>query len=321
VSAPVRLDGRIVGVVSVAKPSQSINLFLDMARPKIVLAALLAAVGVVLAGWLTSLWLSTPIQRLLSHARAVRDGASPPLPDLGGSEVRELGLAFEEMRRAVEGRHYVEQYVHAMTHELKSPLTAIQAASEILSEDPPPEVRQRFVRNIGTESVRMRETVDRLLELSSLEGRSGLANLAHVDLGTVVRLLLEALSGLAEARGVSLRKAGETSCRGEEFLLERALRNLLANALDFAPEGSEIRVDLRTENGHSVVDVSDRGPGVPDYARSKVFERFYSLPRPNGGRKSSGLGLPFVREVARLHGGSAELLDRDGGGTIARLVI
>lgn len=321
VSAPVRLDGRIVGVVAVAKPSQSINLFLDMARPKIVLAALLAAVGVVLAGWLTSLWLSTPIQRLLSHARAVRDGASPPLPDLGGSEVRELGLAFEEMRRAVEGRHYVEQYVHAMTHELKSPLTAIQAASEILSEDPPAEVRQRFVRNIGTESVRMRETVDRLLELSSLEGRARLSSLAQVDLGSVVRILVEALSGIAEARGVSLLMDGEASCRGEEFLLERALRNLLANALDFAPEGSEIRVDLRTENGHAVVEVSDRGPGVPDYARTKVFERFYSLPRPGGGRKSSGLGLPFVREVARLHGGFAELRDREGGGTIARLVI
>ena len=137
----------------------------------------------------------------------------------------------------------------------------------------------------------------------------------------MARLLVEALSGLAESRGVSLRLAGEASCRGEEFLLERALRNLLANALDFAPEGSEIRVDLRTENGHAVVEVSDRGPGVPDYARSKVFERFYSLPRPNGGRKSSGLGLPFVREVARLHGGSAELRDREGGGTISRLVI
>jgi len=321
VAAPVRRDGRVVGVVAVAKPSQSINLFLDMARPKIVLAALLAAVGVVLAGWLTSLWLSTPIQRLLSHARAVRDGASPPLPDLGGSEVRELGLAFEEMRRAVEGRHYVEQYVHALTHELKSPLTAIQAASEILAEDPPPEVRERFVRNIGTESVRMRETVDRLLELSSLEGRAGLANVAQVDLASVARVLVDALSGLAEARGIALRLRGEAVCRGEEFLLERALRNLLANALDFAPEGSEIAVELRMAEGRAVVEVSDRGPGVPDYARGKVFERFYSLPRPDGGRKSSGLGLPFVREVARLHGGTAELVPREGGGTTARLAV
>lgn len=321
VAAPVRLGGRVVGVVAVAKPSQSINLFLDMARPKIVLAALLAAVGVVLAGWLTSLWLSVPIQRLLSHARAVRDGASPPLPNLGGSEVRELGLAFEEMRRAVEGRHYVEQYVHAMTHELKSPLTAIQAAAEILAEEPPPEVRERFVRNIGTESVRMRETVDRLLELSGLEGRSELSGMAQIDLAEAARAQIEALSGLAEARGIALRLRGQATCRGEGFLLERALRNLLANALDFAPEGSEIDVDLRVHEGRAVVEVSDRGPGVPDFARDKVFDRFYSLPRPDGGRKSSGLGLPFVREVARLHGGSAELRDRPGGGTVARLVV
>ncbi len=319
VAAPVRIGGRVAGVVAVAKPSQSINMFLDMARPKIVLAALLAALGMVVAGWLTSLWLVRPIQNLLAHARAVRDGSSAPLPDLGASEVRELGKAFEEMRRAVEGRHYVEQYVHALTHELKSPLTAIQAASEILSEDPPPEVRDRFVRNIGTESVRMRGTVDRLLELSSLEGRSDLSSRAPVDLARTAESLVEALEGTAASRGIALRSEGEASCLGEEFLLERALRNLLDNAIEFSPDGGEVGILLREEGGRAVVEVSDRGPGVPDFARDKVFDRFYSLPRPGGGPKSSGLGLPFVREVARLHGGVVELVAREGGGTIARM--
>lgn len=319
VAAPIRLDGRIAGVVAVAKPSQSINLFLEMARPKIVLAALLAALGMVVAGWLTSLWLVRPIQRLLAHARAVRDGSTTALPDLGASEVRELGKAFEEMRRAVEGRHYVEQYVHALTHELKSPLTAIQAASEILAEDPPREVRERFVRNIGTESVRMRGTVDRLLELSALEGRSDLSSKARVDLARMVGSLVDALEGTARTRGIALRADGEASCMGEEFLLERALRNLLDNAIDFSPDGGEVEILLREEGGRSVVDVADRGPGIPEFAKDKVFDRFYSLPRPHGGLKSSGLGLPFVREVARLHGGTVELTAREGGGTIARM--
>lgn len=321
VAAPIRMKGRIVGVVAVAKPSQSINLFLETARPKIVIAALLAALGMVIAGWLTSLWLVRPIQRLLAHARSVRDGSSKPLPDLGGSEVEELGRAFEEMRRAVEGRHYVEQYVHALTHELKSPLTAIQAASEILAEDPPPEVRERFVRNIGTESVRMRETVDRLLELSALEGRSDLASKSRVDLGRMAGNLLEALEGTARSRGIAMRAEGQASCMGEEFLLERALRNLLDNAIEFSPDGGEITIQLRGEGARAVVEISDRGPGIPDYARDKVFDRFYSLPRPRGGLKSSGLGLPFVREVARLHGGTVELFGRDGGGTTARLLM
>lgn len=321
VAAPIRRAGRIVGVVSVAKPSQSINLFLEMARPKIVLAALLAALGVVVAGWLTSLWLLRPIQRLSAHARAVRDGASPALPDLGGSEVRELGLAFEEMRRAVEGRHYVEQYVHSLTHELKSPLTAIHAAAEILSEDPPPATRERFLANIQTESVRMRDTVDRLLELSALEGRADLERRAAVDLGTMAREVAEACAGIASARGVRLRVAGQADCRGDAFLLERAVRNLAANAVDFSPEGGEVEIAVSMSGGRAVVEVSDRGPGVPDFARERIFERFYSLPRPDGGRRSSGLGLPFVREIARLHGGDVALEPRQGGGCTARLRI
>jgi two-component system sensor histidine kinase CreC len=67
------------------------------------------------------------------------------------------------------------------------------------------------------------------------------------------------------------------------------------------------------------VRVIDRGPGVPDYARAHVFERFYSLPRPGGGSRSSGLGLPFVAQVAALHGGRVELREREGGGTVAEL--
>jgi len=321
VAAPIWRRGHLAGVVSVAKPSQSINLFLEMARPKIVLAALLAAFGIVVAAWLTSLWLLRPIQRLSVHARAVRDGASPPLPDLGRSEVRELGMAFEEMRRAVEGRHYVEQYVQALTHELKSPLTAIQAASEILSEDPPLETRQRFSHNIQTESVRMRETVDRLLELSSVEGRSVLRESAAVDLGATARALAEAFAGVLRSRHLSIAVSGEAACNGEAFLLERALRNLVANALDFSPDSGEIEIELSQDAHRTVVEVRDRGPGIPDFAQPRIFERFYSLPRPQGGRKSSGLGLPFVREVARLHGGSVELVAREGGGTIARMVL
>lgn len=319
VAAPVRRNGRIVGVVSVAKPSQSINLFLEMARPKIVIAALLAALGIVVAGWLTSLWLVRPIQRLSAHARAVRDGASPALPDLGASEVRELGQAFEEMRRAVEGRHYVEEYVHALTHELKSPLTAIQAASEILADDPPPETRQRFLHNIRTESVRMRDTVERLLELSSLEGRSVLRDAETIDLAAMARSLAEAFASVADPRRVAIRVEGAATCRGEAFLVERAVRNLVANALDFSPDDAAVEIVLAQLESRASIEVSDRGPGIPDFARERVFERFYSLPRPGGGRKSSGLGLPFVREVARLHGGSIALAARDGGGTVARL--
>ena len=80
-----------------------------------------------------------------------------------------------------------------------------------------------------------------------------------------------------------------------------------------------MRGDAARIEGCSRFEVRDRGPGVPDYARERVFERFYSLPRPDGGSRSSGLGLCFVAEVADLHGGRASLDNREGGGAVATL--
>ncbi|MET3930950.1 signal transduction histidine kinase [Lysobacter sp. OAE881] len=91
--------------------------------------------------------------------------------------------------------------------------------------------------------------------------------------------------------------------------------------MDFSPQGGVVEVRLDAEGDRQRVEVRDRGPGIPDYAVERVFERFYSLPRPGNGSRSSGLGLPFVAEVAALHGGESSLVNRDGGGAVAGLVL
>jgi two-component system sensor histidine kinase CreC len=323
VAAPVVRDGTLRGVVVVAKPSSSINVFMALARPKIVVAGVLSGVGVVLAGWLLSIWLTIPIQRLSGYARAVGQGERVPLPPLGASEVRDLGNAFEEMRVALEGRRYVEEYVHALTHELKSPLTAVKAAAEILEDDPPPEVRAKFVANIQRESERLRELVDRLLGLASLESRRTLENPATHDLAVLCAQVRQDLFEAAASRKVSIELAVPAGIlvEGDALLLRQAIGNLVLNAVEFAPSGTMVELVARVEAKRVVVEVSDRGPGVPDWALEKVWDRFWSTPRPGGSVKSSGLGLPFVREVARLHGGQAGISPREGGGLVARLVL
>ena len=97
--------------------------------------------------------------------------------------------------------------------------------------------------------------------------------------------------------------------------------NLIDNAADFSPPGSELEMRVERDGDLLRITVADRGPGVPDYALPRVFERFYSLSRPDGGSRSSGLGLCFVAEVAALHGGSAGLRNREGGGAVATLEI
>jgi len=104
---------------------------------------------------------------------------------------------------------------------------------------------------------------------------------------------------------------------GDRFLVEQALRNLLDNAIDFSPRGGAVAVKLEAGDGYVRVEVRDQGPGIPDFASDRVFERFYSLPRPGSGARSSGLGLCFVREVAHLHRGEAELGNASGGGAVA----
>ncbi len=95
--------------------------------------------------------------------------------------------------------------------------------------------------------------------------------------------------------------------------------NLLENAIAFSPQDSCVCLHAQLRDEHWELAVEDRGSGVPDYAIERVFERFYSLARPQTGQRSSGLGLPFVGEVARLHGGDVTPGNRDGGGAIAML--
>jgi two-component system sensor histidine kinase CreC len=111
----------------------------------------------------------------------------------------------------------------------------------------------------------------------------------------------------------------QATVQGDAYLLRQAVSNLLDNAIAFSPSGGKILLSSSAGKGNIEIRVADQGPGIPDYAQERVFERFYSLARPSTGLRSSGLGLPFVREVARLHGGEAELVSLDGGGALATL--
>jgi len=113
---------------------------------------------------------------------------------------------------------------------------------------------------------------------------------------------------------------------GEYFLLSQAIGNLLDNAIDFTPAGGSITIQAQRFGDSWTLSVANTGSAIPDYAQKRVFERFFSLPRPDTGMKSTGLGLAFVKEVADLHGGSTALqnLISTGGevtGVEARLTI
>lgn len=305
VAAPILVHGETAGVLTVAKPTTNINAFMQREKPRILRLWYLAAALAILLSFLVSLWLTHPIKRLTRYANDVRDGKRAKLPSMGHSELRDMGLALENMREALEGKKYVEQYVQTLTHEIKSPLSAIRGAAELLDEQMPPEKRERFLSNIRTEANRIQDLVDRMLKLSELEARKTLQNVESVSLTALVDTVLESFEPILSRKRLDVvcRLTGDLTVQGDPFLLHQAISNIIQNAIDFSPAGGRIGIAAQVEKGTLSLTVDDEGPGIPGYCRERVFDRFFSLQRPDTGKKSTGLGLNFVKEVATLHGG------------------
>ena len=320
-SAPVRLAGGLSARVEVSRPLRSLNELVWAERVKLSLIALSIAAAMVVLGWWLAARLTHSLERLTVYAQGVRDGRPVVPPASRAREIAALAQAFEEMRDALEGRQHAARYTKALAHEVKAPLTAIRGAAELLAEDMPADRRRVFLANIRGEVARVQRIVERLLELTSVEARKAL------DASEIVgarELLAEAAEGLRSASAAArvalvLEAPDGLRLRAERFLLRQALANLLQNALDFSPAASAVTCTARAERGGVLFTVEDRGPGVPDYALPRVFERFYSLPRPGTAHKSTGIGLALVREIAHLHGGEARLANRPDGGACATL--
>jgi len=326
VAAPIRDGERIIGVLAVAKPSSGVQPYVDRAEAKLRRAAAVLVLVSLTVGWLFSWSLARSINRLAAYARAAAEGQRVVAPKGGGPELRALAQAVETMRDRLEGRDYVERYVHTLTHEMKSPLAAIAGAAELLQGDLPTSQRDRFAGLAASEAGRLQRLVDRLLALATVEQRREPQERRPVPLQRVTEELLASRAPAIARKDLRIdqRIPDNATVLGEPFLLVQAIGNLLDNALEFTPPGGSINLDAEPVGDAWRLSVSNSGSAIPDYARDRLFERFYSLPRPDTGQKSTGLGLAFVREVAQLHGGTISvdnLPNPDGSiaGVIARL--
>lgn len=320
VAAPVLDDGKIIGVLSVGKPNAAMAPVIKRSERRILWAsAILLGIALVIGAGMVW-WINRSIARLTRYADSVTENQPMPLPALGSSELRKLAQALESMRLKLEGKNYIEQYVYALTHELKSPLAAIRGAAEILREGPPPDIVQRFTDNILSQNARMQVLVETLLRQARLENRQEIT-LSPVAVDALFAHVSEARAIQLATKKIALEIMPSTlTVAAEPALLEQALGNLLDNAIDFTPEGGTITLSARAQADRVTLTVIDTGTGIPDFALPRIFERFYSLPRENG-HKSSGLGLAFVSEVARLLKGNVELRNRPQGGVEASFTL
>jgi two-component system sensor histidine kinase CreC len=323
VAAPIRHNDQIIGVLTVAKPNISVQPFIETGRQKMTRVSLLLFAASLLLGLFFSYWFTQSIRKLVRYAQKVSRGERASLPVIRESELAELGNAVERMRQELEGKNYVENYIHTLTHEMKSPLSAIKGAAELMQEDMLPAERDKFLRNILSETDRLQDFVKRMLDLAMIEKRQTLQDVSTVNLAELAAGVAAGKEPAIKAKGLSVKIDVPVSLQvqGERFLLQQALINLIDNAIDFSSQGGVIEITGHASGDNCEIDVIDSGPGIPPFATERVFERFYSLPRPDSGKKSTGLGLSFVREVMMLHHGVITLHNRSSGGLLARLVL
>jgi two-component system sensor histidine kinase CreC len=320
VAAPILNDGRIVGVLTVAKPNLSLQPFIDNAQRTVkiqslwlVILSLFATVGI-------AFWLTRSIRKLSNYADSVARGERVNAPQLSETELAKLASSMDNMRRQLDGKDYIEKYVHTLTHELKSPVSAIKGAAELIHPDMPDKDQRRFVGNIQLEVERIDEVINRLLALVTVEAKESLENIQRIDLRDMLTKIVASKELILAEKNlpVALNVVHDIKIRGDLFLLTQAVDNLLQNSIDFSVVGKEISITVVCEEDIEIL-IKDNGEGIPDYALDKIFERFYSLPRPKTHKKSSGLGLCFVKQIVELHGGAICLENLYGGGVLASL--
>ncbi len=316
IAAPIVYTGRIIGVVSVIKPEQSLQKFISQGREKFFSIGLLVVLTASLVAVLFSYWLTRPIRSLLQYAKEVTGGGKARPPKTSSPEFDNLGQAFDEMRISLEGKKSVENFVQHLTHELKSPLTAIQGAAELLQDEMPGDKRKLFLSNIQAETGRAHKLLEELLAVAELESRSALKNIERFSVTEILHHLAKSFSALIEKKKIQLNiaiKGSNHFVTGERLLIQQTLSNLLINAIDFSPAEGAIDIELDSDDRHLLVSIKDQGPGIPEFAQAKIFEKFFSLERPGTGKKSSGLGLSFVVEALSLHGGTITLIPASTG--------
>jgi two-component system phosphate regulon sensor histidine kinase PhoR len=221
-----------------------------------------------------------------------------------------------ELRRADQMRR---DFVANVSHELRTPLTAIRGYVEALAEgDVSAEDSKRFLEIITRHTARMEGLVKDLLRLARLDAGQETLDVAAYDVRGLVQPVLVDLAPALERRGQRVEVAvapGADTLRGDAAKLQDALRNLVTNAMTYAPERTTIRIDASRQGSDTLIAVSDEGPGIPEEDLSRVFERFYrvdkSRARDPGG---TGLGLAIVKHLVGLHGGEVRAENRAEGG-------
>ncbi len=302
------------GAVQIARRVQETHDVLDVLRNRLLVIALVGVGVAALVAWFVGRSITKPIRKLTQTAEhiAQTQDLTTPIPVQRDDEVGRLAASFNTMLVALDtSRQQQQRLIQDASHELRTPLTAVRTNIEFLAHATtlPADDRAELLEETRLELDELTNLVGEMVDLAT-DVRSE-EPVEAVDLGDVAGEVAQRYRRRT-GRDIMLDIDDAGSVQGRRSMLDRAVSNLVDNALKFSPGGEPIAVSVRGAR----IEVADRGPGVEGDDRTRVFDRFY---RATSARTlpGSGLGLSIVAQIAELHGGQASLEPREGGGTIA----
>lgn len=271
--------------------------------------------------------LSKPIRHLRWAFGAVAEGRLDtrvgPLMGARRDEVADLGQDFDRMAGQIQSLVGAQRrLLHDVSHELRSPLARLQAAIGLARQDQDSSRLEATFDRIERETMRLDELVGQILTLARLDAGSRDFGNDEMDLVDMTAAIADDARFEAQALGrdLSFRGAGARTAAVRGELIQRALENVIRNAVKYTRDGSTVEVDAREDEQEFRLTVSDRGPGVPEADLQAIFEPFY---RGRNGHAADGfgLGLAIARRAVLAHGGRIQARNRDGGGLQVEIVL
>jgi two-component system sensor histidine kinase ChvG len=317
-AVPIQRRNGTIGALLLSTRPGEIEQVLARERWIFLSVAAMALLTTLAASWQLTRSIAEPVSRLSAAADHVSKSISArtELPDYSRrqDEVGRMASAFRRMTAALYGRiEASEKFAADVAHELKNPLTAARSTAESMSYAKTPEQREQLAQQIQSELKRLNRLITDVANASRLDAELARQKTEALDLGVVLKGLVEVLGDVHGGSGCKVvfdAEAGQGPeralvVRGHEGRIGQVVTNLIDNAASFSPANATVTVQIRRRGSEVEIAVEDEGPGMPPDKLEKVFERFYS-DRPEKDRtigKNSGLGLSISREIVHAHGG------------------
>ncbi|WP_375464118.1 stimulus-sensing domain-containing protein [uncultured Methylobacterium sp.] len=326
VAVPIQRSGAVRGALMLSTQGDTIDRVIASERFGLFQVFIVAAVIMVVLSMLLAGAIAGPVRRLAEAAEKVRTGIKTreEIPDFTSrtDEIGHLSGALRDMTQALYRRiDAIESFAADVSHELKNPLTSLRSAVETLPLAKTDESRGRLMAIIQHDVRRLDRLISDIADASRLDAELARAEARKVDLRRLLTTVVSVANERKRPRDCLIQldvdaPASEPDAPfaiiGHDSRLGQVINNLLDNARSFSPSEAKVRVALRRVRGEIEVICEDEGPGIPEHALERIFERFYTDRPEQGFGQNSGLGLSISRQIVQAHRGSIRAENRPG---------